>query len=329
MMAEYGIRTIDNISANDLYNKYLGWIDEYNTNPEYVAEFISRVGVKIDKPNAVLSEAHLEFIENADLNAPDWQKAKETSIPVELKYYALGQAFTRRFIHTSTSYELDERTKKAIAADQRLVMKKYFGTMLMKTASGFYRGTGFAPPKYKNNTFASSHQHYVLSNLGAGDAAWDIDDVRWVKEHILEHGYSALNLHLYANSNTIRTIEGWATWSASSTPTVPTRLTDRLSTEGFAQGVSIEGFVLHHEEWIPDDYMLFLSHDEPCLTERVHPNPSARGLMLITGKNSNCQLEDSYYERAIGTAVISKGAGVVMYNTTGAAWADPEGFNFD
>ena len=78
-MAEQGIRTIDDISSNDLYNKYLGWIDEYNTNPEYVAEFISRVGVKIDKPNAVLSEAHLEFIENADLNAPDWQKAKETS----------------------------------------------------------------------------------------------------------------------------------------------------------------------------------------------------------------------------------------------------------
>ena len=99
-MAEHGIRTIDNISSNDLYNKYLGWIDEYNTNPEYVAEFIRIVGVKIDKPNAVLSEAHLEFVESADLNMPDWQKAKETSLPIELRYYALGQAFTRRFINT-------------------------------------------------------------------------------------------------------------------------------------------------------------------------------------------------------------------------------------
>ncbi len=328
-MAEYGIRTIDNISANDLYNKYLGWIDEYNTNPEYVSEFINRVGIKIDKPNAVLSEAHLEFIENADLNVPDWQKAKETSIPLELKYYALGQAFTRRFINSSSSYELDERTKKAIAADQRLVMKKYFGTMLKKTASGFYRGTGFTPPKFKNNTFDSTHQHYIMSNLGVGDAEWDIDDIRWVKENILEHGYSALNLHLYANSNTIRDIEGWGSWYASANTTVPSRLTDTLSTEGFAQGVSIEGFVLHHEEWLPDNYMLFLSHDEPCVAERIHPNPSARGLMLIPGKNSNCQLEDSYYERAIGCAVISKGAGVVMYNTTGSTWADPDGFDFD
>jgi len=328
-MAEHGIRTIDNISANDLYNKYLGWINEYNTSPEYVSEFISRVGVKIDKPNAVLSEAHLEFIESADLNMPDWQKAKEISLPVELKYYALGQAFSRRFINSSSSFELDERTKKAIAADQRLIMKKYFGTMLTKSATGFYHGSTYTPPKYKNNSFNSSHKHYVMSNLGVGDAVWDIDDIRWVKEHILEHGYSALNLHLYANSSTIRDIEGWATWYAAANTTVQTPLTDKLSTEGFAQGVSIEGFVLHHEEWIPDDYMLFLSQDEPCVAERVHLNPSARGLMLIPGKNSNCQLEDSYYERAVGTAVIAKGAGVVMYNTTGSSWVNPGGFDFD
>lgn len=328
-MADYGVRTIDNVSANELYNKYLGWIDEYNANPEYLPEFIRRVGVQIDRPNAVLSEAHLEFVESADLNMPDWQKAQEISLPVELRYYALGQAFTRRFINTSASRELDERTKKAIAADQRLIMKKYFGAMLKKSAQGFYHGSVYTPPKYKNNTFTSAHQHYVLSNLGVGDAVWDMADIRWVKEQILEHGYSALNLHLFANANTIRTIEGWATWTASSTPTVPSRLTDRLAVEGFAQGVSIEGFVLHHEEWIPDDYMLFLSMDEPCVAERVHPNPSARGLQLIPGRNANCQLEDSYYERAVGTAAIAKGAGVVMFNTASSAWTDPSGFDFE
>lgn len=329
-MAEYGIRTIDNIGASALYEKYLGWIDEYNSNPEYVAEFIRRVGVMIEKPAAVLTEAPLDFVESADLAMPDWQKGKEITIPVDLRYYALGQAFSRRFIQTNSSLVLDERTKKAIAADQRLVMKKYFGTMLMKSASGFYDGASFTPPRYKNNDFTGDHLHYTLSNEGAGDAAWSIDDIRWAKEHILEHGYSALNLHLFVNSNTIRSIEGWATWTASATPAVtPTSLTDMLAREGFAKGVSIEGFVLHHEEWIPDDYMLFLSMDEPSVAERVHPNPSARGLVLIPGRNANCQLEDSYYERAIGTSVIAKGAGLVMYNTTGGAWENPEGFDFD
>lgn len=329
-MADFGIRTIDNVSSNDLYYKYLGWLDEYNTNPEYENEFIRRVGITIDRPAAVLSEAHLEFIESADLNMPDWQKGKEIAIPVDLRFYALGQAFTRRFINASTSHELDERTKKAIAADQRLVMKKYFGAMLNKSSTGFYHGSSFTPPKYKNNTFASSHQHYVLSNEGAGGALWDIDDIRWAKEHILEHGYSALNLHLYANSNTIRDIEGWATWTASAAPVVTSsKLTDILATEGFAQGVSIEGFVVHHEEWIPDDYLLLMSQDKPIVAERIHRNPSARGLQLIPGRNSNCMLEDSYYERAIGTAVIAKGAGVVMFNTTGSEWSDPGGFDFD
>lgn len=328
-MAEYGIRTIDNVRANSLYDKYIGWIDEYNSNPEYVSDFIQRVGVKIDKPNAVLSEAPLEFMESADLFMPDWQKTKETALAVDLKYYALGQAFTRRFIQSNTARVLDERTKKAIAADQRVVMKKYFGTMLVKSSSGFYHGATYTPPNYKQNTFTATHQHYVMSNLGVGDAVWDIADVRWVKEHILDHGYSALNLHIYANANTIRDIEGWATWVASSTPTVPTRLTDVLATEGFAQGVSIEGFVLHQEEWIPDNYMFLVSLDEPCVAERVHPNSSARGLQMIPGRNSNCQLEDSYYERAIGTAVIGKGAGVVLYNTTGSTWANPSGFDFN
>lgn len=328
-MAEYGIRTIDNISASALYEKYLGWIDEYNTSPEYVSDFIRRVGIRIDKPTAVLSEAPLEFVESADLNMPDWQKGKEIALPVELRFYALGQAFSRRFIQSNTSLVLDERTKKAIAADQRLVMKKYFGTMLKKSSAGFYNGSTYTPPRYKHNTFDSAHQHYILSNTGTGDAVWDIDDVRWIKEHILEHGYSALNLHLFANANTIRDIEGWATWTASGTPTVPTDLTNTLATEGFARGVSIEGFVLHHEEWVPDDYMLFVSFDEPCVAERVHANPTARGLKLIPGRNSNCQLEDSYYERAIGTAVIGKGAGVVMYNTTSGTWVDPAGFDFD
>ena len=329
-MAEFGIRTIDNISSNDLYYKYLGWLGEYNTNPEYVNEFIRRVGIQIDRPNAVLTEAHLEFIESADLNMPDWQKGIEITIPIDLKYYALGQAFSRRFINSSTSFELDERTKKAIAADQRLVIKKYFGSMLKKAAAGFYFGSVFTPSKYKNNSFTADHCHYVLSNEGAGGEEWGIGDIRWAKEHILEHGYSALNLHLFANSNTIRDIEGWATWTASAAPVVTSsKLTDILATEGFARGVSIEGFVVHHEEWIPDNFLLFLSQDEPCVAERVHRNPSARGLQVIPGKNSNCMLEDSYYERAIGTAVISKGAGVVMYNTTGTEWADPDGFDFE
>jgi len=328
-MAEYGVKTIDNMSATKLYDKYIGWIDEYNANPEYVSDFITRVGVTIDKPSAVLSEAPLEFIESADLNMPDWQKSTDISIPVELKYYALGQAFSRRFIQSSQERVLDERTKKSIAADQRLVMKKYFGTMLTNAKPGFYDGASYTPPRYKHNEFSLSHKHYLLSGLDAGDVAWDIDDVRWVKEHILEHGYSALNLHLFANANTIRDIEGWATWTASATPTVPTALADTLSTEGFAQGVSIEGFTLHHEEWIPDDYMLFTSLDEPFVAERVHPNVSARGLQLIPGRNANCQLEDSYYERAIGASVIGKGAGVVLHNTTGGSWTDPVGFVFD
>lgn len=328
-MADYGIRTIDSVSAGALYEKYLGWIDEYNSSPEYVSDFIARAGVTIDRPTAVLSEAPLDFIENAELAMPDWQKGKEIVIPVDLRYYALGQAFSRRFIQANTAHVLDERTKKAIAADQRLVMKKYFGTMLRKTDAGFYDGASYTPPRFKNNTFDASHCHYALSNLGDGGEKWSIDDVRWAKEHILEHGYSPLNLHLFANAASIRDIEGWANWTASATPVAATSLTDTLAREGFAKGVSIEGFVLHHEEWIPDNFMLFLSMDEPVIAERVHPNPSARGLALIPGRNANCQLEDSYYERAIGCAVIGKGAGLVMYNTVGTAWADPAGFTFE
>ncbi len=176
-MAEYGIRTIDNVRADSLYSKYLGWIDEYNSNPEYVSDFIRRVGVKIDKPNAVLSEAPLEFVESAELFMPDWQKGKETALPVELRYYALGQAFTRRFIQSNTARVLDERTKKANSADQRRVMKKFFGTMLVKSSSGFYHGATYTPTRYKNNTFSSTHQHYVMSHLGAGDQVWDIGDI--------------------------------------------------------------------------------------------------------------------------------------------------------
>ncbi len=317
-MAEYGIRTIDNVRASALYEKYLGWIDEYNTNPEYAVEFIRRVGVRIDRPNAVLTEAPFEFVETAELAQPDWQRGREIVIPVSL-----------RFIQSSPAHVLDERTKKAVAADQRLVMKKYFGAMLMKSAAGFYSGSIYTPPRYKHNDFDSAHSHYLLSHLGDGDEAWKIDDIRLAKTHILHHGYSALNLHLYANANTIRSMEGWATWTASAAPAVPNPLTDALATEGFARGVSIEGFVLHHEEWIPDNYMLLLSLDEPCVAERVHPNPSARGLQLIPGRNSNCMLEDSYFERAIGAAVIGKGAGVTLFNTTGGDWENPGGFEIE
>ncbi len=328
-MAEYGIRTIDNVRSEALYDRYLGWIDEYNANPEYTAEFIRRVGIRIDRPNTVLSEAPLEFVEAAELAQPDWQKGHEVVIPVDLRYYALGQAFSRRFIQANTAQVLDERTKKAIAADQRLVMKKYFGAMLRKSAAGFYSGSVYTPPRYKHNSFDIAHSHYLLSAGGAGNAAWSIDDVRRAQSQILEHGYSALNLHLYANANTIRDIEGWASWTASATPVAANPLTSALATGGFARGVSIEGFVLHHEEWIPDSYMLLLSLDEPCVAERVHPNPTARGLQIIPGRNANCLLEDSYYERAIGTAVIGKGAGVVLHNTTAGVWEDPDGFEFE
>ena len=61
-----------------------------------------------------------------------------------------------------------------------------------------------------------------MSSLGVGDAVWDIDDVRWVKEHILEHGYSALNLHIFANANTIGGSAG--------------RMTKTLEAAGFTMG---------------------------------------------------------------------------------------------
>lgn len=109
-MAEYGIRTIDNVRASALYDRYLGWIDEYNSNPEYLSEFIGRVGVRIDRPGAVLSEAPFEFVETAEL----FKRLKGESEEFREKYEsAMVQFESEKAAYDSRMLELDrELTEK-------------------------------------------------------------------------------------------------------------------------------------------------------------------------------------------------------------------------
>lgn len=51
---------------------------------------------------------------------------------------------------------------------------------------------------------------------------------------------------------------------------------------------------------------------------REHENAALRGLRLLRGSQHDYPLVDSFYQRAFGTGVRHRGAGVVMQITAGA-----------
>jgi hypothetical protein len=307
------------------------------------------------------------------LSLADFEEASEYGEPVGIrggdyfsmgytfKWYDIAVRFTWKYLAEATAAQVETLGNQVLEADNRLifnaVMKQIFNNVnQVANIRGnnynvypFYNNDGTVPPQYKNNTFTSTHQHYVTSGAATVDSG-DLDQMELL---LKEHGYgrqAGSTMILLVNPVQLTTIRSFrvATGSAYDfvansgqppwlLPAVTGGIVIPQGTPmpGTVNGLTVVGrygsWLIVEEDYIPVGYMVgFATGGELNATNpvgiREHQNASLRGLRLVKGREPDYPLIDSFYNRGFGTGVRHRGAGVVMQVTAAGAYTIPAAY---
>ena len=320
-----GLFTYDDIDSRMLYKEFQEGVQVYN---EVEWGLMSQFVKNTVKENVRVWQRNMEFVTASEGYLEDWQKLRAMEVSVPLDEFELGFAFTKKAIQESNAQELRETQGEALAADQRLLAKRFFyRTMTPGGVAPFVgRSIGFwdgnmaaalmrAPPSWKGNTnFTTGHQHYDPS----GVANIALSDFSAIKREIREHGYSG-SLFLFMNLQEVEACENLAGWTTAMTSN---KIVETVAEKGFEVVKQFQGLTLIQDDWIPAGYLMAIESRVKPITMREPVNARARGLKLWEGPYSNYPLMEAYYSHRFDMAVVHRGAGAVRQITAGA-WLTP------
>lgn len=291
----------------------------------------------------VPSEA--DFEEASEYGQPVGIRAGATRLfrGFDFKFYDLAVRYTWMFLAEADQNQLRQLNNTALEADTKLIFQKVMTRLFDPlnrngitdknepiTVFGFYNGDGEVPPKYKQNTFAANHNHYLVS----GGATVTPANLTTLATSLEEHGYTLQNgyrLVLWVNKQEGAVIRTFKTTNGAAYDFVPNPelyggaiwVPNNGQYVGGPQG-RVQGeigtwgpFHIVEEDYIPAGYMAAIAtggqeNISNPIGIREHANPAYRGLKIIPGQRSDYPLVDSFYRRGIGTGIRHRGAGAIM-----------------
>jgi hypothetical protein len=260
----------------------------------------------------------------------------------DFKWYDLAIRYTWLFLAESTQAQLRALNNSALEADNRLMFTKILRAIFNNVNRSatineqavnvypFYNNDGTTPPSYHGNTFASSHNHYLVS----GGATVDSGDLDALETHLTEHGYninSGYKLVLMVNRAQGTVIRQFRVSDGDKYDFIPSagygggvilqqgqiiaRPTGGVS--GLLEIGTYGPWIIVEDDYVPAGYMLGIATGgERNLTNpvgiREHENANLRGLQLVKGREPDYPLIDSFYRHGFGTGIRHRGGGVVM-----------------
>lgn len=315
----YGLFTYDDVDTRMLYKEFQQGVEIYN---EVEWGLMSQFIKTTTKESVRIWQRNMEFVTAAEGYMEDWQKLRATEVPVPLREFELGYAFTKKAIQDSTADELKQTQAEALNADQRLLAKRFFYTCLTPgtgaTSKGFWDANMAAaslraPPPWKGNTFTTNHNHYDYS--GSTDIA--LADFSALKREIREHGYAG-PLFLFMNLQEVEACENLAGWTTAMTAN---SIIETVATKGFEVIKQFQGFTVIQDDWCPAGYLLAIESRIKPVTMREPLSSKGKGLKLWEGPYSAYPLLEAYYSHRFDMAVCHRGAGAARY--LAASWTTP------
>lgn len=304
-----GIFTTDNVDSRTLYKLYLKAVEEYNKKKTPISKF----SFQTTKDTLSVYQRSMEFAREGEGMTPEMQRTLKAERTVGLDDWSLGHGFTRKAIMDSEVSEVDEAHREALRADQRLLEKLFFKGAMTSGTSGFWcpDTDGIVPPDFKGNTFEST----ILSSLYVGGkdltvaGTMSLELLTEMKRRIRSHGYLG-DLALFINSAQVKDIEVVRGFNGYG---VVLQVLDDISKLGVTDGLTLEGFKIITDDWVPTGYMLGMVFGEvkPMLM-REPTNAKARGLKLYKGPYTDYPLVEAYYERRTNLMVAHRGAGIAV-----------------
>lgn len=341
-------QTADGIDLNALWDSFSGSLAIYNEAMDALIQVLTYPVTTPIEP--VVQVGDMTFEEASEMGIP-----RGAGLPIEvfqmgydLRHYDKRNAYTWMFLADADSRQIDAIHNAVLWADKRLVFRKIMEAIFDNRTRRanirnhpynvypFYNGDGVAPPRFKNNSFDSSHNHYLVSQGSTVDPS-DLEDLL---ELISEHGYSpqaGTHFLLLANKAEIDVIKTFRRGVASSgvtatydfipSPTQPAIiLPNAEGLLGFQPdpvflGLNVVGsygfWRVVEEEYIPAGYMAGFGFGGRFdlgnpVGLRQHQNPAMQGLRIIAGNNQRYPLIDGFYARSFGTGIRQRGSGAVM-----------------
>lgn len=328
---------------------------------EFWSEVIKTIAIRNSDRSDIISRLTFRTNEiTEEVSVPSeasFERATEYGQPAGLKgtatrffrgydfdFYDLAIRYTWMYIAEADRRQLQMNHNLALEADTKLqfqiVMQRLFNPL---NGSGFtdknepvtvfaaYNADGETPPKYKNNTFTSTHNHYTVSG-GATITSANVDKLA---EQVEEHGYTiqrGYQLVLWVNKQEAAVIKTFRVSTGATYDFVinPDQYNGKIWVPtdgkyvGGPQGAPLPGeigtygpFRIVEEAYIPAGYAVAIATGGPDniqnpIAIREHTNPAYRGLKLIPGQRSDYPLIDSFYRRGLGTGIRHRGALAVM-----------------
>ena len=341
--------TADGIDLNALWNTFSESTAIYN---EAMDALIGLLTYPVTTPiEPVVQIGEVTFEEATEIGV-----ARGAGLPIDvfqmgydLRHYDKRNAFTWMFLADADARQVEAIHEAVLWADKRLVFRKVMESLFDNrtrranirnqaySVYPLYNADGVAPPRFKSNTFDSTHSHYQISHNSVVDSS-DLEDLMLL---ISEHGYSAqagtsfLLLANKAETDAIRTFRrgvvnnngataGYdfipsATQPAMILPNAEGLLGSQpASTFGGLAVIGSYGFWnIVEEDYIPAGYLLGVGYGGRFnlgnpVGLRQHANPAMQGLRIIAGNNQRYPLVDGFYARSFGTGVRQRGGAAIM-----------------
>lgn len=347
---------VDGTGTNDLWAAYQAAVRLRNTERQALVDFLTyRQASPIEKIASGTSGARFERASEYGIPRGHRPAGEYDYMGFDFSWFDLGNRFTWEFLIDATTEQVNAVADQALEADSILMFQMVMWTLFNNVNRDidvkqrpykvytFWNGTdGEIPPDYKNNTFLSTHTHYLSSGAATVDSG-DLDDMQ---NHLTHHGYSkseGYNLILMVNTeqgDTIRNFRSIANGGTAKYDFIPATgtpsfllPTDLRVAEGQVQpaatirGMDVIGsygqFTIVQEDYIPAKYMVaFATGGRDSVQNpigiREHANQTLRGLRLVKGRDADYPLQEAYYQRGFGTGIRHRGAGLVMQVTAGA-----------
>lgn len=352
------VRAADGTDLNDFWNEIQETIRLRNQPRE---DIISRLTYRT---NAITEEisvpSEVEFEEASEYGQPVGIQggAQRFFRGYDFKFWDLAIRYTWMFIAEADQAQLRMNHNLALEADTKLqfrrVLQRLFNPLNGNgytdkneaiTVFAAYNGDGEVPPKYKNNTFLGSHNHYTIT----GAATVRPQDLDALQTQTEEHGYTLQGGYtnvLWVNKQEADVIKTFRTANGAKYDFVPNAalfggavwVPNNGSYVGGPSG-TIQGeigtygaFHVVEEGYIPAGYLVsVVTGGADNLTNpvafREHSNSAYRGLKVIPGQRSDYPLLDSFYRRGMGTGIRHRGGLAIMQVKATGAYQIPAAYD--
>jgi hypothetical protein len=320
-----GFLTIDGVDYNEVWYGLLPVIDRYNERDRTDIETIlaNRNDERLKK--YVLKSSN-GFKKLGEVEHPDRQKVEWGKMVKMTTKYGSAYGYDLDFLKDATADDIKRTQADILEQDREMIKSLLLETCLTNSTNGFYNAAfdtleGIsAPPSYGQNTFLSTHTHYIT----AGATTLSFNNCTTIRNHIEEHGAPSTLVGFINGEDSGNIVNAMA--PTTSTVYVSNPLTDSVITTGLIGNFGGINWV--RTALMPAGYVLVVGTNPGVDNQKpvtiIHPtNASFRGLKLIEGNLPTFPLINSYFLHWATAKVVHRGNGVACQLTANASYTDP------